>query len=256
VTRSLAAAGAVILLGLLLASCGGDDGPTVPPPVSPPLPAVAELPPLPVFGSLAPVAQAAEDTVSALLASIDTPAVMNTALAPVSSLGWTADGTCWTGHSVSADFDYEACPMALGWSWSVRTVPDFLLADGETDASGRGGDFRAYAAPGVVAVTWTWTATASRDSVEWTYARENESALDLHWSRDQEGARLWRWTWPEGQAKQVGYRVSAARTTGWCETYDRSSGSWRIRQEIAWDGGHGHWLTFDDAGQETSRETW
>jgi hypothetical protein len=254
VTRFLAAAGAVILLGLLLASCGGDDGPSSPPPALPPSPLVAELPPLPVFGSLAPVAQAAEDSVSALLARIDTPVVMNNVLASVASLTWTGDGECWSGHADPAGLDYGACPIAQGWSWSVRAAQDSLRAAGETDATGRGGDFRAYAAPGVVTVTWTWTATASRDSVAWTYARANASTVGLHWSRDPEGARLWRWTRP-GE-RLIGYRLSAALTTGWCQTFAWSTDRWALRQEIAWDGGHGHSLTFDDAGQETSRETW
>jgi hypothetical protein len=254
VMRHAPAAAAAITLGLLLGSCGGDDGPTSPPPAGPPAPVVLELPPAPVFGSLDPVGLAVEDTVSALLAWIDTPAVMSTALAPAASLAWTADGACWTGRAVAGGPDFGACAIDQGWSWEVWAQPDSLLADGETDATGRSGDFRAYATPGVVAVAWTWAAAASRDSVEWTYARENEATVGLHWSRDHQDARLWLWTWP-GE-RLIGYRISAARTTGWCETYDWLAGNWILRQEIAWDGGHGRRLSFNAAGQEIDREVW
>jgi hypothetical protein len=251
--RLASAAAAAIVLGLLLGSCGGDDGPIAPPPAGPPSPVVLELPPSPVFGCLEPVGLAVEDTVSALLAWIDTPAVMSMALAPVASLVWTANGACWTGRAAAGGSDYGACSTALGWSWEILADPDSLLVDGETDGTGRSGDFRAYGAPGAVAVAWTWAATASRDSVEWTYERDGES-VDLHWSQDDEGARLWLWTWP-GE-RLIGYRISAALTTGWCETYDRLAGNWILRQEIAWDGGHGRRLSFDAAGQENAREVW
>ncbi len=243
---------AAILLGLLLTSCSSDDDPVSPTPARPPAPVVAELPPPPVFGSLAPVGQAAEDTVTALLARIDTPAVMQTALAPASSLAWTAAGACWRGPDLASNLVYDACTTDDGWAWEITTDADAPLADGETDATGRHGAFHAHGPPGE-AVTWDWVATASRDSVAWSYAREGET-VDLHWSRDDEGAHLWLWTWP-GETL-VGYRISTSRTVGWCETYAWSAGRWILRREIAWDGGHGRWLEFDATGQEISREIW
>ncbi len=243
---------AAILLGLFLTSCGGDDDPVSPPPAGPPAPVAAELPPAPVFGSLASVGQAAEDTVIALLARIDTPAVMRTVLAPASSLAWAADGACWRGRDLANDLTYEACATDAGWAWEITTDADARLADGETGATGRAGLFRSYGPPGA-AVAWTWAATASRDSVEWTYARADE-AVEMHWSRDHEGAHLWLWTWP-GE-RLVGYRISSSFTIGWCEVYDWSPARWILRREFAWDGGHGRWLEFDAAGAEISREMW
>jgi hypothetical protein len=253
-TRSVTAAAAAVLVGLLLASCGGGNDLASPPPPQdvPPLPVAAELPPPPVFGTLAPVGRAAQDTVRAVLARIDTPTVMHDALAPASSLDWVEDGVCWAGPDSVATLVYAACETDVGWDWAVTVDPDALLADGETDATGRSGAFQSYGPPDDV-VAWTWLATASRDSVEWSYARAGETVA-MHWSRDDEGANLWLWTWP-GESL-IGYRISAARTVGWCETYDWSAGPWILRREIAWDGGHGHWLEFDAAGEEISRESW
>jgi hypothetical protein len=238
---------------LLLASCGSDDDPASPSPSSPPEPAVAELPPLPLFACLDPGGRAFEDTVTTWLTAADTPEILRDALAAAPALAWAADGECRTGHDAAAGFDLRACQGAAGWNWEVVVSPSVLLADGQTDGTGRTGAFRSYAAPGVVAVSWTWAATASRDSVAWTYARAGED-VGLQWSRDGEGARAWIWTW--AGARRLGYRVSAARTTGWCESYAWAGGAWSLRQEIAWDAGHGHRLRLDAAGQEISREAW
>ena len=252
--RSAPAAAATILLPMLLASCGGgDDDPSSPPPQdAPPTPEALALPPAPFFGSLAPVGRAAEDTVRALLARIDTPTVMHTVLAPVPSLAWTADGVCWSGPDPASGLTYDVCAVDAGWAWEITADPDALLADGETDATGCRGEFAAHEPP-ADAVTWGWVATASRDSVEWTYARAGET-VDLHWSRDDEGAYLWLWTWPG--ARLVGYRIASSLTTGWCETYAWSADRWILRREVAWDGGHGRWLDFDASGLEISRELW
>lgn len=247
--RSLGA----MALCLLAGACGDDGAVTSPPPDSPPAPVVAELPPPPFLGSAETVAQAAEDTVAALLVAIDTPAAMHAALAPVAMLTWTASSTCLVARDPAGGPEYRACPTAGGWAWEVVADPDRRLFAGETDARGRRGDFLAFAPLDITELRWTWQATASRDSVEWTYHREGQSVA-LHWSRDQAGARLWLWTWP-GE-RRVGYRTAADRATGWCESHDWSAGAWILRQEIAWDAGHGRWLRFDAAGQEVHRAIW
>lgn len=243
---------AALALCLVLGACGDDEAVTSPPPTAPPAPVVAELPPRPFLGSAEPFAQVAEDTVVALLAAIDTPAAMHAALAPVATSTWTARGACLVASDPAGGPEYQACPAAGGWTWAVVAEPDRQLFAGETDATGRVGDFLALEPPDAD-LRWTWQATASRDSVEWAYDRGGRH-VDLHWSRDQEGARLWLWTWP-GE-RRIGYRTAAALATGWCESHDWSAGGWVLRQEIAWDAGHGRWLRFDAAGHETQRMIW
>lgn len=243
-TRVPCASVLALATALLLGSCGGDDGgPTLP---EPPQPVAALLPPLPFLGGLAPVARAAEDTVRAVLARIDTPASLHDVLAPAVDLAWVAAGDCWQASDATTGQAYQACADAAGWAWTVSSSSS-PTATGRTDGTGRDG---AFADAGVA---WTWLASASRDSVAWTWARADEEVA-WHWSRDAEGARLWIWTWPD--ARRVGYRVSAALTTGWCEEYDWSPAGWVLRQEIAWAGGHGRWRRYDAAGAEIARDLW
>lgn len=246
-TRMSCAPLLALAAAVLLGSCGGDDdGPATPaPPAPPPRPVVADLPPRPFLGGPLPVAWAAEETVRAVLARIDTPAVLHDALAPASDLAWTAAGGCWEATDAATGWSYQACADGADWAWTVSSSSP--AASGRTDGTGRQG---AFADPDVA---WTWLATASRDSVAWTWTRAATNVV-WHWSRDGEGARLWLWTWPD--ARRIGYRVSAALTTGWCESYDWSSGGWVLRQEIAWTGGHGRWRRYDAAGAEIARDAW
>jgi hypothetical protein len=248
---------ACLVLGLagLLTSCGGngDDGrDPAPPPVPPRPPLTVSLPESLAFASADLTARAAHDFASAQVEIVRAAtALTRGCLTALTADGLVASGgDCWT--AAVADTQLQACPYQGGWLWTGRVAGRTAL-DGF--ARGHRGDFYRRDNADSAVAGWQWLETASGDTVEWSFTPRPFHPDSLQTSRDvAEDARLWVW---RTDSVQVAFRIAGIATVGWLEVsdgdYDRR---WTLREEIAWDAGHGKWVSYDAAGREIERRRW
>jgi hypothetical protein len=276
ISRSLALI--VVAVGFGLAGCGDDGDPTQPPPtLQPPPVIIADLPVKFVHPGDHPVAAEASQVAADLLLSIWPEAGgAVAALYPTTRDNWSVnDAGCWT-----CTLDYRpwvprrvlcrACPEGEDFAWGLRgqdldetgaVISSRPLYRGGTTADGREGRFSRISTgdSSQVLISWTWTASAARDSVLWTfYLGPVDPLLEdatLAWRRDDAGTRHFVWIWPKDE--KITFQLTADGAVSLQDArWSEEDSTWPLVHEMAWQGDHGTWTVYDPPGVPARQEVW
>jgi hypothetical protein len=278
--RAVSNSSALIVVAVVFAltGCGDDGNPAPPLPTLPPPPVIiADLPVEFVVPGDHPVADEASVVADGLLQSIWPEAGdAVAALFPTTLDNWAVtDADCWT-----CSLDYRptvlrrilcrACPEAGNFAWELRgqdldeqgaVVASRPLYRGVTTTDGREGRFSRISRgdSSQVLISWTWTASAARDSILWTFFLGPVDPMledaTLAWRRDDEGTRHFVWIWP--QDERIAFQLTADGAVALQDArWSQEDSTWPLVHELAWQGDHGTWRVYDPPGVPARQEAW